>query len=683
MSVTLERIGHGAAFVLHDSATATTLLLSCGEAKEPHELVSGTAAADVPGKATDDGTGDESAGSVDDSSSAAGVAGSGPLPRNVRRYARELQELMKREGDAALTAVLIPDYRPEACFMLPFLTEKSTFCTGANKEKTPLYDAADIPTAFQKTRAIALKACITVNDHLKITAFHSGHVAGGCAFYIEIGTTTVLYAPAFNLGGGRVLLPAQIPRLEPSAMITCSSFAVTVSETRTSMERDLVRVVHECVSSQGKVVIPVYHLGFFHELMAILLAYWRQMKLKIPIYVSDTAMTYPSRFTPLVRRTFAGEFQAALQQREDSATAYPQIDPFDWKRLTAPNHPFVLFTGPASIAHGDSCRAIKACATDPKNLIVLSEYCTPGTVNYSLYADPQRAEASKRLGITLSCGVHYFPCSDEVDAKSIVTLVTRVAPRHVLLDSVMPEDLEFVKTHVSNHVKANGDNASDDDSVCISAISATGDATQVYASRDIPLRIHRSMFSNPSDVQGLLIAEAKRKLLLVSTGTGARRLKKKRHALQFALSWKKEPEPTSSSLNQSSMRGGSKKKSAPSASALSFLLSAAVESADEDDEDNQNDLDDAPPPPPLANVKELIAALDTSFRKWLHDVPIERQDEDRWLKIRSVGVSASPEWEVHLEWSYEDEELAGRVLGLAKQVINAEYGRMQQQQQEQ
>lgn len=536
----------------------------------------------------------------------------------------------------------------------------SRMSTSSSKDKAVLFSEADIFAAFRKTHALGLKACVRVNDHVKITAYHAGHVAGGCVFYIELGATTVLFARDFNKrGGGRVLLPAAIPRLEPTVLITRSAFAVTVSETKTAMERELVRVVHECVSAGGKVVIPVYRLGFFHELVAIVLEYWRTMALACPLYVADAAgMQFPSRFTPLVARTYAPAFQAMLAHREANPQQHAALQSFDWKRLHAPG-PFVLFTGPASIAHGDSLRALKACASDPKNLVVLSEHCTPGTVNYSLYADPQRTEAAKRLGVSVTCGVHYFPCGDEVDAKSIVELAAHVAPQHVLLDAVVPEDVAFVETHMRHRIGATA--SSDSSSVTVAAVASDA-PTPIETARAIPMKIHKSLFNSPFDVQGMLIAEAKRKLVLVTASNGARRLKKKRHALHFAMSWKKAPEP--------STRVKKKSARAPS-SALAFLLSAPAESTDDDDDDDAEAQ-------PQAVVDDLLTALRTALAKWLLDTPVDVASDGRWLKIRSIGVAVSPEWEVHLEWSYDDEELAGRVLGIAKQVVHAEYKRMQQ-----
>ncbi|KAJ0388666.1 hypothetical protein ATCC90586_012022 [Pythium insidiosum] len=76
-------------------------------------------------------------------------------------------------------------------------------------------------------------------------------------------------------------------------MITRSAFAVTVSETRASMERELMKVVHECIAAEGKVVIPINRVGFVQEIIAILKDYWGKMKISAPLYITDDLMEFP------------------------------------------------------------------------------------------------------------------------------------------------------------------------------------------------------------------------------------------------------------------------------------------------------------------------------------------------------------------------------------------------------
>lgn len=116
MSLSVERLGGGAALLLRDEITATTLLLSCGGARG--FAGSAGSAGDGSGRQSADDSGDDSASGGDDPATA-------HLPNHVRRFARELKDIAARTGTAALAAVLVPDYRVEACGMLPYLTEKS------------------------------------------------------------------------------------------------------------------------------------------------------------------------------------------------------------------------------------------------------------------------------------------------------------------------------------------------------------------------------------------------------------------------------------------------------------------------------------------------------------------------------------------------------------------------------
>lgn len=146
-TLTLERLGGGAAYVLQDAATSTTLLLGCGEAREPLDAaLTGDSKAN---SSADDGSGYDSADSFESGPSNAAAQPT----RATRRYAHELRTLLRRHGDAALTAVLVTDYRPEASFMLPYLTEKCALAAAAADATAP----PTLPPVFltHGTRAIA------------------------------------------------------------------------------------------------------------------------------------------------------------------------------------------------------------------------------------------------------------------------------------------------------------------------------------------------------------------------------------------------------------------------------------------------------------------------------------------------------------------------------------------------
>lgn len=102
----------------------------------------------------------------------------------------------------------------------------------------------------------------------------------------------------------RHLGPARVPRgLCPDLLITETTYATTIRDSKRARERDLLKKVHDTVLMGGKVcepflrplflcpffkvLIPVFALGRAQELCILLESYWERLDLKIPIYFSQ------------------------------------------------------------------------------------------------------------------------------------------------------------------------------------------------------------------------------------------------------------------------------------------------------------------------------------------------------------------------------------------------------------
>ncbi|KAK1948284.1 hypothetical protein P3T76_000574 [Phytophthora citrophthora] len=92
MSLSVERLGNGSSYCLRDELTGVSVLLGCGEAK------------DVSFYSQDD-------------------ADTEDFEALTTQYRRELKDLVRRDG-GTLDAILVPNYRPGSCYMLPYVTEK-------------------------------------------------------------------------------------------------------------------------------------------------------------------------------------------------------------------------------------------------------------------------------------------------------------------------------------------------------------------------------------------------------------------------------------------------------------------------------------------------------------------------------------------------------------------------------
>ena len=89
------------------------------------------------------------------------------------------------------------------------------------------------------------------------------------------------------------------PGLRPDLLITETTYATTVRDSKRVRERDFLNKVHETIQGGGKVsicqsiyesnpqvLIPVFALGRAQELCILLDMYWERLDLKVPIFFS-------------------------------------------------------------------------------------------------------------------------------------------------------------------------------------------------------------------------------------------------------------------------------------------------------------------------------------------------------------------------------------------------------------
>lgn len=81
----------------------------------------------------------------------------------------------------------------------------------------------------------------------------------------------------------RHLGAAWIDRCRPDLLITESTYATTIRDSKRCRERDFLKKVHDCVDKGGKVLIPVFALGRAQELCILLETYWERMNLKVTL----------------------------------------------------------------------------------------------------------------------------------------------------------------------------------------------------------------------------------------------------------------------------------------------------------------------------------------------------------------------------------------------------------------
>ncbi len=119
------------------------------------------------------------------------------------------------------------------------------------------------------------------DDEMEIKAYYAGHVLGAAMFHIRVGSQSIVYTGDYNMTPDRhlgaawylrprsqrvhptriPLLCSRIDKCRPDLLITESTYATTIRDSKRCRERDFLKKVHDCVEKGGKVLIPVFALG--------------------------------------------------------------------------------------------------------------------------------------------------------------------------------------------------------------------------------------------------------------------------------------------------------------------------------------------------------------------------------------------------------------------------------------
>ncbi|KAB5538037.1 hypothetical protein DKX38_015570 [Salix brachista] len=371
-----------------------------------------------------------------------------------RRYPDFSLISKSRDFDHSLDCVIITHFHLDHVGALPYFTEVCgyngpIYMTYPTKALAPLmledfrkvlvdrrgeeeqFTSLHISQCMQKVIAIDLKQTLQVDDELQIRAYYAGHVLGAAMFYAKVGETAMVYTGDYNMTPDRHLGAAQIDRLELDLLITESTYATTIRDSKYAREREFLKAVHECVAGGGKVLIPTFALGRAQELCILLDDYWERMNLKVPIYFSAGLTIQANMYYKILISWTSQKIKETYATR--NAFDFKHVHNFDRSLINAPG-PCVLFATPGMISGGFSLEVFKQWAPCEMNLITLPGYCVAGTVGHKLMSGkPTKIVLDKDTQIDVRCQIHQLSFSPHTDSKGIMDLARFLSPKNVIL----------------------------------------------------------------------------------------------------------------------------------------------------------------------------------------------------------------------------------------------------------
>ncbi|KFP30336.1 Integrator complex subunit 11, partial [Colius striatus] len=342
----------------------------------------------------------------------------------------------------------------------PILLEDYRKITVDKKGETNFFTSQMIKDCMKKVVAVHLHQTVQVDEELEIKAYYAGHVLGAAMFQIKVGCESVVYTGDYNMTPDRHLGAAWVDKCRPDLLITESTYATTIRDSKRCRERDFLKKVHETVERGGKVLIPVFALGRAQELCILLETFWERMNLKAPIYFSTGLTEKANHYYKLFITWTNQKIRKTFVQR--NMFEFKHIKAFDRAFADNPG-PMVVFATPGMLHAGQSLQIFRKWAGNEKNMVIMPGYCVQGTVGHKILSGQRKLEMEGRQILEVKMQVEYMSFSAHADAKGIMQLIRQAEPRNVLLVHGEAKKMEFLKQkieqefHVSCYMPANGE----------------------------------------------------------------------------------------------------------------------------------------------------------------------------------------------------------------------------------
>lgn len=334
----------------------------------------------------------------------------------------------------------------------PILLEDFRRISVERKGESNFFTSQHIKDCMRKVITINLHQSIHVYEDLEIKCYYAGHVLGAAMFLVKSGQQSVVYTGDFNMTPDRHLGSAWIDKCRPDLLITESTYATTVRDSKRCRERDFLMKVRECVERGGKVLIPVFALGRAQELCILLETYWEHMNMKVPIFfaagLTEKATNYYKMFITWTNEKIKETFI------ERNMFEFKHIKPFDRSYIDNPG-PMVVFATPGMLHAGLSLQIFKKWAPSAQNIVIMPGYCVAGTVGQKILSGVKRIEFENKQVVDVNMKVEYMSFSAHADSKGIMELISKCEPKNVLLVHGEAVKMKFLKMKIMQEFKIN------------------------------------------------------------------------------------------------------------------------------------------------------------------------------------------------------------------------------------
>ncbi|MGV8086859.1 MAG: MBL fold metallo-hydrolase [Candidatus Woesearchaeota archaeon] len=337
--------------------------------------------------------------------------------------------------------LVCPIYATEQTRDLTTMLLKDSYKIARIKHLHPAYDKLDLKRVLKATNLVQFNKFYKLKN-IEFKFINAGHIPGSAMILVKVEGKKILYTGDFKLRSTELMKGAETDFDQLIANGELKDIDVLISETtyggRTMPsheeveERFLDRIAE--VITKGSVVIPVFALGRSQDILMML----ARRKWNVPIYLDGLCVD--------VTKTILQDDQSYLNKRQVLSEMFNRrIDHVkkEKKRMQIIGSHAIFVTTSGMLQGGPILAYIDNMWGNPNNAIFMTGYQCKRT-NGQLLLDEGYIYLNGWKTF-VKCQVQKFDFSGHADDTQLKELISKLNPKHLILQHGDPENSMIVK----------------------------------------------------------------------------------------------------------------------------------------------------------------------------------------------------------------------------------------------